>query len=430
MSASADKPEDTALIDSGDKNDNKVDIAVIGGGIAGLWTLARLRNQGYQAILLEAESLGCMQTGASQGIIHGGTKYALTGKLTHSAQSIVQMPQRWKDCLDGVGEVDLRQAKILSGNQYLWSNKSLASRLTGFFASKVMSSRMRHLSAKDYAAPFNQAGFNGELYQLDESVVDVQSVIETLRGQFSDVIFQAKIEKINALANKHDAGIKNSYQIQSVDGLNLVAQSIILTAGSGNEKLLASLNFTQPKMQRRPLLMPMLKAEASVLPCMYAHCLGASALPKMTITAHSLSAEVDKQKQTVWYLGGEIAEKGVGRSIEEQIQKAKKELHSLMPWMDFSQCQWSALAIDRAEPKMPGGSRPVEPAVFNEHGIITAWPVKLAMAPIMVDKILDKIDSLKIKKNPQTVFVHNKKSSAMTQAKTSQLPWEKVKNWL
>ncbi len=431
MSASTDKPEDTALVDSSDKSDNKVDIAIIGGGIAGLWTLARLRKAGYQAILLEAESLGCMQSGASQGIIHGGTKYALTGKLTHSAQSIVQMPRRWKDCLDGVGEVDLSQAKKLSRHQYLWSNKSLASKLTGFFASKVMSSRMQHLSAKDYVAPFNQPGFNGELYQLDESVVDIQSVIETLRAQFSDVIFQAHIEKISALANNNDdAGKKDFYQIQSVEGLNLVAQSIILTAGSGNEKLLASLNFTQPKMQRRPLLMPMLKAEASVLPRMYAHCLGASALPKMSITAHSLPAEVDKQKQTVWYLGGEIAEKGVGRSIEEQIQKAKKELHSLMPWMDFSQCQWSALAIDRAEPKMPDGSRPVEPAVFNDHGIITAWPVKLAMAPIMVDKILDKIDSLKIKKNPQAVFVHNKKSSVMTQAKTSQLPWEKVKNWL
>jgi len=431
MSVSTDKPEDMALVDSSDKSDNKVDIAIIGGGIAGLWTLARLRKAGYQTILLEAESLGCMQSGASQGIIHGGTKYALTGKLTHSAQSIVQMPRRWKDCLDGVGEVDLSQAKKLSRHQYLWSNKSLASKLTGFFASKVMSSRMQHLSTADYVPPFNQSGFNGELYQLDESVVDVQSVIETLRAQFSDVIFQADIEKISALANNNDdAGKKDFYQIQSVEGLSLVAQSIILTAGSGNEKLLASLNFTQPKMQRRPLLMPMLKARESVLPRMYAHCLGASALPKMTITAHSLSAEVDKQKQTVWYLGGEIAEKGVGRSIEEQTQKAKKELHSLMPWMDFSQCQWSALAIDRAEPKMPDGSRPVEPAVFNDHGIITAWPVKLAMAPIMVDKILSKIDTLKIKKNPQAVFVHIKKSSAMTQAKTSQLPWEKVKNWL
>lgn len=423
-------PQSTRMSDDSTpvNGDNKVDIAIIGGGIAGLWTLARLRKAGYQAILLEAESLGCVQSGASQGIIHGGTKYALTGKLTHSAQSIQQMPQRWKACLDGVGEVDLTQAKILSAHQYLWSNKSLAAKLTGFFASKVMSSRMQHLSADDYVPPFNQSGFNGELYQLDESVLDIQSVIETIRTQFSDVIFQACIENITDLSDSDDSTVNKHYQIQSSDNTHIIAQSIILTAGAGNEKLLASLNFRQakiPKMQRRPLLMPMLKANESVLPKMYAHCLGASALPKMTITAHSLS-----QNQTVWYLGGEIAEQGVGRSIEEQTQKAKSALQSLMPWMDFSQCQWSALAIDRAEPKMPDASRPVEPAVFAEQGVITAWPVKLAMAPVMADKVLHEIERLKINKNAQAVLIQNKNSLPMTQAKTSQLPWEKVDHWL
>lgn len=423
-------PESTRMSDDSTpvNGDNKVDIAVIGGGIAGLWTLARLRKAGYQAILLEAESLGCVQSGASQGIIHGGTKYALTGKLTHSAQSIQQMPQRWKACLDGVGEVDLTQAKILSAHQYLWSNKSLAAKLTGFFASKVMSSRMQHLSADDYVPPFNQSGFNGELYQLDESVLDIQSVIETIRTQFSDVIFQACIENITDISDSDDSTVNKHYQIQSSDNTHIIAQSIILTAGAGNEKLLASLNFRQAKiakMQRRPLLMPMLKANKSVLPKMYAHCLGASALPKMTITAHSLL-----QSQIVWYLGGEIAEQGVGRSIEEQTQRAKSELQSLMPWMDFSQCQWSALAIDRAEPKMPDASRPVEPAVFAEQGVIIAWPVKLAMAPVMADKVLHEIERLKINKNAQAVLMQNKNSLPMTQAKTSQLPWEKVGHWL
>ena len=431
MPVSTDKPDDTAPVNKS----NTVDIVIIGGGIAGLWTLARLRKAGYQAILVEAESLGSVQSGASQGIIHGGTKYALTGKLTQSAQSIVQMPQRWKACLEGVGEVDLSQAKILSRHQYLWSNKSLAAKLTGFFASKVMSSRMQHLSPEDYVPPFNQPGFNGELYQLDESVLDIQSVIEAIRGQFSEVIFQAHIEKIIALSANDDSMAENLYRIQLSDDINILARSIVLTAGAGNEKLLASLNIKQPQMQRRPLLMPMLIARESVLPRMYAHCLGVSALPKMTITAHSLSAahlsaEADGQTRTVWYLGGEIAEKGVGRTVEEQTQRAKKELHSLMPWMDFSQCKWSALAIDRAEPKMPDGSRPVEPAVFTEQGIITAWPVKLAMAPVMVDKVMAEIERLKITRNAQPVLMQNNKSTPLIPAKTSQLPWEKVDNWL
>ncbi len=413
-------------------NNPAIDIVIVGGGIAGLWTLARLRRANYQVVLFEAEHLGCVQSGASQGIIHGGTKYALTGKITHSAQSIQEMPRRWKDCLDGLGEVDLRQAKKLSTHQYLWSNKSLASRMTGFFASKVMTSRMRHLHKKNYVAPFDKTDFNGELYQLDEPVLDVQSVIDTIREQYSDYIFQADVKKIiePGSLSSHDSHSHEYYQIELFEQtLNkkriLFAKTLILTAGAGNENLLASIGFEQPKMQRRPLLMPMLKAKTAILPNMYAHCLGASALPKMTITAHQMPAA-----QTVWYLGGEIAEKGVERTIEEQVTCAKEELQNLMPWMNFSQCQWSALAIDRAEPKMMEGSRPVEPAVFRENQVITAWPVKLAMTPIMVDKIMDELDAAGVKKNAQPLLLDCSDLNSMQKAKTSLLPWEKVQNWL
>ena len=389
-----------------------VDIAIIGGGIAGLWTLARLHKSGYQAVLLEAEALGCVQSGASQGIIHGGTKYALTGKLTNSSQAIAQMPQRWKACLDGHGEVDLSKARKLSDHQYLWSSKSLASRLTGFFASKVMSSRMQHLSRQDYVPPFKHADFHGELYQLDEPVLDIRSVIDAIREQFQPFILHMAVDEIN-----DDAG---KYQIKSADNNHCInAKTLIFTAGAGNEKLRKLVNLKQPELQLRPLLMPMLKANESVLPMMYAHCLGASALPKMTITAHKLDSQV------VWYLGGEIAETGVGRTNEEQVKVAREELQRLMPWMDFSQCQWSTLAIDRAEPKMADGSRPSEPAVYRQNNIIIAWPVKLAMAPIMVDKILIELEQLGIEKNSQTINWADRPL-----AQTTQLPWDKVQHWL
>ena len=87
---------------------------VIGGGIAGLWTLARLRQQGYNAVLLESEALGAGQTRFAQGIIHGGTKYALTGKLTASSEAVSEMPSIWRACLEGKGEIDLQQAELIS----------------------------------------------------------------------------------------------------------------------------------------------------------------------------------------------------------------------------------------------------------------------------------------------------------------------------
>jgi len=108
-----------------------VDLVIFGGGIAGLWLLGRLSRAGYSCLLLEADGLGGVQTLASQGIIHGGTKYALTGVLTGSSQAIAAMPGVWRACLAGHGELDLSRVRVLSEHQYLWSTAGLGSRVTG-----------------------------------------------------------------------------------------------------------------------------------------------------------------------------------------------------------------------------------------------------------------------------------------------------------
>ena len=73
-----------------------VDVAILGGGIAGLWLLARLQAAGYSALLLENQALGAGQTLASQGIIHGGLKYALDLKLNTASDALADMPARWR----------------------------------------------------------------------------------------------------------------------------------------------------------------------------------------------------------------------------------------------------------------------------------------------------------------------------------------------
>src|SRR5579863_6345558 len=110
----------------------ETDIVIIGGGIAGLWLLNRLRQLGYSVILLEAKALGAGQTNKSQGIIHGGIKYALQGMVTHASEAIADMPKVWDDCLHGRGIIDLSQVPILSKHQYLWSTGSLASKIASF----------------------------------------------------------------------------------------------------------------------------------------------------------------------------------------------------------------------------------------------------------------------------------------------------------
>ncbi len=119
------------------------DACILGGGIAGLWTLARLRHQGRSALLLSRGPLGGGQTIWSQGIIHGGIKYALGGEASAASRAIAGMPEVWAGCLRGEGSgdgagVDLSSVKPLSACQYLWTTAGLVSKIAGVAASKAI----------------------------------------------------------------------------------------------------------------------------------------------------------------------------------------------------------------------------------------------------------------------------------------------------
>ncbi len=124
------------------KKDVVADIAIIGGGVAGLWLLNHLRQQGFSAILLESKTLGGGQTHKSQGIIHGGMKYALQGTMTSAARAIADMPATWQACLTGSGSIDLTNVPVLSKHQYLWTTGSLTSKIAGFFAGVALKSQV------------------------------------------------------------------------------------------------------------------------------------------------------------------------------------------------------------------------------------------------------------------------------------------------
>ena len=357
-----------------------VDVVILGGGVAGLWTLHRLRQQGYQAILLEAARLGEGQTRYAQGIIHGGTKYALTGKLTASAEAVGQMPGIWRACLQGRGEIDLQTVQILSQHQYMWSTSSLTSRLSGFFASHVMKSRTRALERHERPGVFQHDDFRGQVYQLDEVVLDTASVVHVLAEAQRDIIF--RVDPANLSIDQREAEITLRWQDPQRD-YALAAKQLVLCAGQGNADLLSKLGQQQPQMQRRPLHMVMLRNMHEAL---YAHCLGASTVPRITITSHP-----DADGGWVWYLGGQLSEEGVQRDCTQQIEAARRELGDLLPWLDFSAVQFATLRIDRAEPRQADGKRPDTAFVEQQGSVITAWPTKLALAPLLAAQVIDRL---------------------------------------
>lgn len=388
-----------------------VDVLIIGGGIAGLWTLARLKQAGCKAVLLEADALGAGQTRFAQGIIHGGTKYALTGKLTASSEAVADMPALWRDCLEGRGPIDLTQATLLSDAHYLWSTSSLTSRVSGFFASKLMRARTNELDEKARPDLFRHADFKGQIYALDEPVFDAMSVVRAIAEPVMESILAIKGNTV-----KYD---NNVLTVQAQDGSNYEFdfKKIVLTAGQGNEDLLSAFDLQEPEMQLRPLKMVMLRGGLSDM--VFAHCMGASVNPRITITSNH-----DEQGEVVWYLGGQLAEDGVKRSDADQIKHAKTELAELIPWLDQSKCQWATLDIDRAEIKKAGAKRPDTFFVEQQGKVITAWPTKMALAPLMAERIFEMINNEKIS------CVDDAELPSWSKPSYASLPWNEESRWL
>ncbi|MCJ1881019.1 NAD(P)/FAD-dependent oxidoreductase [Pseudomonas nitroreducens] len=354
------------------------DILIVGGGIAGLWLNARLRRAGFSTVLVENSALGGVQSMRSQGIIHGGTKYALHGALTGASEAIADMPALWRDCLAGTGEVDLRGVRVLSDAHYLWSPGGLAGNLTSFFASKAVRSRVAQVKGSDLPPALQDKAFKGKAYRLTELVLDVPSLIARLAELAGDSLLAG--EHIEALREGgHLAGLR-------VDGREIRAQRVVLSAGAGNEALLRELGLERPEMQRRPLHMVLVTAPT--LKPLYAHCLGGGPKPRVTVTTHPLS-----NGDWVWYLGGDIAEAGgVARSEAEQITEAQRELHKLVPWIDLSTARWATLRVDRAEPSQNNLLRPDSAFLAEDGALLVGWPTKLALAPNFADRVVESLE--------------------------------------
>jgi glycine/D-amino acid oxidase-like deaminating enzyme len=350
------------------------DVVIVGGGIAGLWLHNLLAADGYRTILLEADQLGCGQTLASQGMIHGGLKYALGGRLhrgfrghRRDAGPLAPVPRRGRRhrpapaappgrSLSAVRRgVHARPAhRLLRQPRPAWPDSpSARRRVPGALA---------------------HPGFRGVAYALDELVLDTPALLEHLRTRSRGGIYRHRVDP-GDLAAEADAVC-----VRTAAGA-IRARRLVVCAGTGAERLLAGVDLPVPRMQRRPLHQVVVRCPD--LPPLYAHCLTGirRAEPRLTITAHP------DDGGWLWYLGGQLAGDGVAMDAPALIAHARAELEACVPWLDWRLADLTTLRIDRAEPAQTRGHRPDQAFAAPAGPIIVAWPTKLSLTPDLGDRV-------------------------------------------
>lgn len=398
------------------------DVLIFGAGIAGLWTAARLRVLGFSTLVLERAAAGGVQSIASQGIIHGGVKYALTGEAGAASRAIAAMPERWSAALGGSGEIDLSGVRRLSPCTWMWTTPGLVSRVAGLAASKVLRTIPRRVEAGERPAVLSGERLprGVDVYRVDEPVLDARSLSEALIEQVGPV---GRVERVLTSQAGAVAGESTVEVESSGERVTITCRHVLLLGGAGNPALAEALRSLAPpavQMQVRPLHMVMVRGK---LPELFGHCLGASSLPRLTVTTWN-TPETGGAGERVWYVGGQVAEQGVGRDEESQAEAAKRELRACLPWCEeVKGARWASVRVDRAEGLTSGGQRPDLPVVVGGERVTVGWPSKLALAPLLADRVIEHLNARGVKA-PGSGAARGGGAWPGAVAERAGLPWE------
>ena len=345
-----------------------VDVAIVGTGIAGLWVGNLLAQRGLSLAVCESGAIGGTQTVVSQGIVHGGLKYALGGQATRAAEAFATMPARWRACLAGEGEIDLRGVPVNAEHMVLFAPDATA-KVRALFAGRLFR-QCKRLDPKA-KSPY----LRGFLAELDDFVIDVPALIRHLAEPLLPRLIPATV-----LPERLVAGPQGVAAIRTPD-VRIEARAFVFAAGSGNEALARRAGFAGVEMARRPLRQTSVRLRTRSQ--VFAHCLQGTfgSSPDMTITSHGHTL----------YIGGQVAEDGAERDDAEQKAVVAQMLKRMVPALDLDGVRFETHRLVRAEPAQRSG----ESFAMRHGNCILCWPLKLALAPRLGEAVATLLDDVR-----------------------------------
>ncbi|MDE0036255.1 MAG: FAD-dependent oxidoreductase [Gammaproteobacteria bacterium] len=313
-----------------------VDAAIVGGGISGLWLANLLDRRGLSVVVCEPNGVGGTQTVASQGIVHGGVKYG----ASPLASALKGMPDRWRACLEGTGEVDLTGVGVL--------------------AEKI-----------DFHV-------GDETVEVDEFVLDIPSVVRRLARPIA--------HRVVASAVFPDSLVADGTHIErfELDPCTIHARTYLLAAGAGNEALARQAGFPGKAVEHRPLRQTIARLRRSA--GVYAHWMASptEAGPTLTVTSHDSLLSV----------GGRVADAGARRDEAAQIAVVKDLLRQAFPDIDVENAAFETFVADRAEPASDAIGNLPDAYVARRGNCLLCLPVKLSLAPRLGDLVTAELGDL------------------------------------
>lgn len=316
-----------------------VDAAIVGGGISGLWIANLLVQRGLSVVVCEPNGVGGTQTLASQGIVHGGAKYSLGGTAPLS-RALSPMPDRWRACLQGAGEIDLRGVGLLAEKMHF------------------------HLG--------------GETRELDDFVLDVASLVRRLAEKIMNRVLAAEVSSKSLVPGPD--GIERI----ELDSHVIRARVHVFAAGAGNQALARQAGFASAVLRQRPLRQTIVRLQRSA--GVFAHWTANpnEVSPTLTVTSHG----------PVLSVGGTVADAGTHRSEAAHITVVKDLLRQAFPDIDVDGAGFETFATARAEPETETIRNVSDAYVTRQGNCLLCLPAKLSLAPRLGDLVVSEIGDL------------------------------------
>lgn len=379
------------------------DAIILGGGIAGLMTLETLHGNGCKALLIERDALGTGQTIWSQGIIHGGLKYALGGQASAASKAIRDMPERWQQMLQGKTEPDLSNIQMRSHTCMIWADGSTRS-LAGLLGARL-ALRTAPSLCPPKSRPAGLQKLSGRVLQVAEPVMEPQSLLQALGNRHACRMIRGDTSRIHQHEDRVSLHVDTG-----TSSIDLDAGHLIITAGSGSADLASNFSSQNIRVQQRPLRMVLAKGN---LPILNGHCIRGTS-PWLTITT------VAQSSPTVWQIGGQVAESGCTCTTEETIKLAVNAVSLALPHLDFQDVMWTTYDAPRTELATDDGGRPDLPGIAIDGRIRWGWPTKLALAPLLADQLSAEV-------TPQEC---NDDILNLPRPDVATPPWEEDRSWI